>query len=168
MVVGEGRPFIGALITLDPEALSGWAEEHHRPGRTLDQLRDDPVLRAEIQASVDRANAAVSRAESVRAWRLLDEPFNAIDSKTTAALLGLVRQWHGQQRTVIAVLHDDSLVRQYFPQTLLLARELVGWGATAEVLTEPHLQRARAMAEAWDEAAEPCDIDTLAVQEVAA
>lgn len=99
---------------------------------------------------------------------LLDEPFNAIDSRTTAALLGLVRQWHQQQRTVIAVLHDDSLVRQHFPDTLLLARELVGWGATAEVLTEPHLQRARAMAEAWDEAAEPCDIDTLAAQKVAA
>jgi zinc/manganese transport system ATP-binding protein len=99
---------------------------------------------------------------------LLDEPFNAIDSKTTAALLGLVRQWHQQQRTVVAVLHDDSLVRQYFPQTLLLARELVGWGATAEVLTEPHLRRARAMAEAWDEAAELCDIDTLAAQKVAA
>jgi zinc/manganese transport system ATP-binding protein len=99
---------------------------------------------------------------------LLDEPFNAVDAKTTAALLALVRQWHQQQRTVIAVLHDDSLVRQYFPQTLLLARELVGWGATAEVLTEPHLQRARAMAEAWDEAAERCDIDTLAAQKTAA
>lgn len=99
---------------------------------------------------------------------LLDEPFNAVDAKTTAALLGLVRQWHQQQRTVVAVLHDDSLVRQYFPQTLLLARELVGWGATAEVLTEPHLRRARAMAEAWDEAAELCDIDTLAAQKVAA
>ena len=99
---------------------------------------------------------------------LLDEPFNAIDSKTTAALLGLVRQWHQQQRTVIAVLHDDSLVRQHFPQTLLLARELVGWGETSEVLTEPNLRRARAMAEAWDEAAGRCDIDTLAAQKVAA
>ncbi len=99
---------------------------------------------------------------------LLDEPFNAIDAKTTAALLGLVRQWHQQRRTVVAVLHDDSLVRQYFPQTLLLARELVGWGATAEVLTEAHLRRARAMAEAWDEAAEPCGIDAPAAQRAAA
>jgi zinc/manganese transport system ATP-binding protein len=99
---------------------------------------------------------------------LLDEPFNAIDSKTTSALLGLVRQWHQQQRTVIAVLHDDEMVRQHFPQTLLLARELVGWGATADVLTEPHLQRARAMAEAWDEAAGLCGIDSLAAQKVAA
>jgi zinc/manganese transport system ATP-binding protein len=93
---------------------------------------------------------------------LLDEPFNAVDSKTTAALLALVQQWHGQQRTIIAVLHDDTLVRQHFPQTVLLARELVGWGPTDQTLTEPNLRRARAMAEAWDEAAERCAIDTPA------
>ena len=90
---------------------------------------------------------------------LLDEPFNAVDSKTTAQLLGLVRQWHAQGRTVIAVLHDDVQVRDHFPQTLLLARELVAWGATADVLTEANLQRARAMAEAWDETAELCEVD---------
>lgn len=90
---------------------------------------------------------------------LLDEPFNAVDSKTTTHLLGLVRQWHGEGRTVIAVLHDDEQVRQYFEQTLLLARELVAWGPTTEVLTEANLQRARAMAEAWDETAEVCQID---------
>lgn len=90
---------------------------------------------------------------------LLDEPFNAIDAKTTAALLLLVQQWHQQRRTVIAVLHDDAMVRQQFPSTLLLARELVVWGATSEVLTEVNLRRARAMAEAWDEAAGLCDID---------
>ena len=99
---------------------------------------------------------------------LLDEPFNAIDAKTTTALLALVRQWHRQQRTVVAVLHDDALVRQHFPSTVLLARQVVGWGATREVLTEPNLQRARAMAEAWDEAAELCDIDALAAQKAAA
>ncbi|MDH4450572.1 MAG: zinc ABC transporter ATP-binding protein AztA [Rhodoferax sp.] len=90
---------------------------------------------------------------------LLDEPFNAVDSKTTASLLTLVQQWHHQGRTVVAVLHDDAQVRQHFPQTLLLARECIAWGATAEVLTEANLQRARAMAEAWDETAAICDID---------
>ena len=99
---------------------------------------------------------------------LLDEPFNAVDAKTTAALLALVQQWHQQGRTVIAVLHDDELVRQYFPQTLLLARELVGWGATREVLTEPNLRRARAMAEAWDEDASLCSVDTPSLQRAAA
>ena len=90
---------------------------------------------------------------------LLDEPFNAVDAKTTANLLGLVQQWHQQQRTVIAVLHDEAQARQYFPQTLLLARELVAWGPTCEVLTPANLQRARAMAEAWDESAELCEVD---------
>ena len=90
---------------------------------------------------------------------LLDEPFNAVDSKTTASLLGLVQQWHQQQRTVIAVLHDEAQARQYFPQTLLLARELVAWGPTGEVLTPANLQRARAMAEAWDETADLCEVD---------
>jgi zinc/manganese transport system ATP-binding protein len=91
---------------------------------------------------------------------LLDEPFNAMDSKTTAALLGLIQQWQHQGRTVIAVLHDDAQVRTHFPQTLLLARELVAWGDTAFVMTEPHLRQARAQAEAWDDDAEFCDIDT--------
>lgn len=89
---------------------------------------------------------------------LLDEPFNAVDAKTTAQLLPLVQQWNAQGRTVIAVLHDDAQVRAFFPQTLLLAREPVSWGATAEVLTESNLRRARAMAQAWDESAELCEV----------
>lgn len=92
---------------------------------------------------------------------LLDEPFNAMDTKTTSALLALVRLWHQQQRTVIAVLHDDEQVRQHFPDTLLLARELVAWGPTAQVVTETNLARSRTMAEAWDEAAENCRIDAV-------
>jgi zinc/manganese transport system ATP-binding protein len=90
---------------------------------------------------------------------LLDEPFNAMDSKTTAALLRLIAQWHGQQRTVIAVLHDDAQVRNHFPQTLLLARELVAWGPTSQVLTDHNLRHARAMAEAWDDNADICQVD---------
>ncbi len=91
---------------------------------------------------------------------LLDEPFNAIDSKTTAALLQLIRQWHQQKRTVIAVLHDDAQVRAHFPETLLLAREVVAWGSTVDVLTHDHLRKARAVAQAWDDQAEVCTIDT--------
>jgi zinc/manganese transport system ATP-binding protein len=90
---------------------------------------------------------------------LLDEPFNAMDSRTTTALLALVHQWHAQGRTVIAVLHDDTQVMQHFPQTLLLARELVAWGDTRQVLTAPNLQRARTLAEAWDDQAEICHTD---------
>lgn len=99
---------------------------------------------------------------------LLDEPFNAVDSKTTASLLALVQQWHQERRTVVAVLHDDAQVHRYFPQTLLLARELVGWGPTAEVLTDANLQRARAMAEAWDETAQVCGTDAVLAQRTGA
>jgi zinc/manganese transport system ATP-binding protein len=87
---------------------------------------------------------------------LLDEPFNSIDSKTAADLLGLVRRWHGEKRTVLAALHDIDLVRENFPQTLLLAREPVAWGETVDVLTPQNLLKARQMCEAFDEAADTC------------
>ena len=87
---------------------------------------------------------------------LLDEPFTAIDARTTRDLLDIVVRWHGEGRTVIAVLHDFELVRAHFPQTLLLARELVGWGPTAEVMSPANLLKARAMAERWEEDAETC------------
>ncbi|MCM2340978.1 metal ABC transporter ATP-binding protein [Rhodoferax sp.] len=92
---------------------------------------------------------------------LLDEPFNAMDSRTTAALLDLIKQWHAQGRTVIAVLHDDVQVRAHFDQTVLLARELVAWGDTATVLTQANLLRARALAEAWDDSADICHTDEV-------
>ena len=99
---------------------------------------------------------------------LLDEPFNALDSKTTSTLLALIQQWHQKNRTVVAVLHDDAQVREHFPQTMLLARELVACGPTAQVMTEANLRCARAMAEAWDEAAEVCGIhQTRALQAAA-
>lgn len=82
---------------------------------------------------------------------LLDEPFNAVDANTTATLLGLVGQWHAQGRTVVAVLHDDAQVHAHFPQTLLLAREPIAWGATGETLKAENLLKARRMTEAWDE-----------------
>jgi zinc/manganese transport system ATP-binding protein len=88
---------------------------------------------------------------------LLDEPFNAVDEKTAADLLALVRNWHGEGRTIVAVLHDLALVRQEFPETLLLAREGLGWGPTGQVLTASNRLRARMMAEAWAEEADSCD-----------
>ncbi|MFC3126292.1 metal ABC transporter ATP-binding protein [Pseudoroseomonas globiformis] len=88
---------------------------------------------------------------------LLDEPFNAVDARTATDLLALVRRWHGEGRTVLAVLHDLDLIRAEFPETLLLAREPVGWGPTAEVLSAANRLRARMMSEAWDEAAPACD-----------
>jgi len=89
---------------------------------------------------------------------LLDEPFAAIDARTSAELLALVQRWHGEGRTVLAALHDVDLVRATFPETLLLAREPVAWGPTREVLTPENLNKARRMCEAFDEAAEACAV----------
>ena len=87
---------------------------------------------------------------------LLDEPFNAIDTRSCADLLGVVKRWHGEARTVVAVLHDLDQVRAHFPETLLLAREAVAWGPTATVLRAENLFRARQMAERWDDNAPWC------------
>ncbi|MGI4849098.1 MAG: metal ABC transporter ATP-binding protein [Janthinobacterium lividum] len=99
---------------------------------------------------------------------LLDEPFNAIDARTTSALLEIVHHWHAEGRTVIAVLHDHQQVRQHFPQCLLLAREIIAWGDTASVLGERNLQRAEEMTEDHDEHAPVCVIDHPAHHETAA
>ncbi len=79
---------------------------------------------------------------------LLDEPFTAIDAKTMADLLELIKRWHGEGRTVLAVLHDDITVRSHFPDTLMLARELVAHGPTDLVMTRENQFRARQMCEA--------------------
>jgi zinc/manganese transport system ATP-binding protein len=90
---------------------------------------------------------------------VLDEPFNAIDAKTSDDLIRLVRKWHGEGRTVIAALHDIESVRANFPHTLLLARTPVAWGATQDVLTADYLAAARRMCEAFDDRAAPCSDD---------
>jgi len=87
---------------------------------------------------------------------VLDEPFNAIDAKTMADLLDVVRRWHQEKRTVLAALHDVQLVKANFPQTLLLARQPVAWGDTAEVLTPENLLTARRMCEAFHDDAAAC------------
>jgi zinc/manganese transport system ATP-binding protein len=88
---------------------------------------------------------------------LLDEPFTAIDAKTTADLLDLVRRWHDESRTVVTVLHDLDVVKRVFPSTLLIAREPIAWGDTGEVLSAANLLKARRMVEAHDPHARACE-----------
>lgn len=90
---------------------------------------------------------------------VLDEPFNAIDAKTTVDLLALVKHWHAEGRTVLAALHDLDMVRGHFPDTLLLARGPVAWGPTAQALTPENLMVAMRMCEAFDEQADACVAD---------
>ncbi len=72
VVVGDGRPYIACLVSLEEEALQRWKVQHGRPaGATVASLRDDPGLVTEIQAAIDDANKAVSRAESIRRFRVL-------------------------------------------------------------------------------------------------
>jgi zinc/manganese transport system ATP-binding protein len=87
---------------------------------------------------------------------LLDEPFRAVDSKTVDDLVALILRWHGEGRTIVAALHDLDQVRSYFPQTLVLARELVAWGESGKVLAPDILTRARQLCEAWDTDADVC------------
>ncbi|MFE7265159.1 AMP-dependent synthetase/ligase [Streptomyces sp. NPDC057592] len=87
MVVGDGRPFVGALVTLDEEFLGRWAEEHGKPaGSTAVSLREDSELLAEVQRAVDDGNAAVSKAESVRKFRILDSQFTEEAGHITPSL----------------------------------------------------------------------------------
>lgn len=91
---------------------------------------------------------------------LLDEPFAAIDSRTVEDLVRLILGWHREGRTVLTVVHDLEQVRRHFPSALLLSREPVAYGPTAEVLTPELLGRARRLSEAFDEDAPECHIET--------
>lgn len=98
---------------------------------------------------------------------LLDEPFRAIDTKTVEELIGLIERWHGEGRTVLAALHDIDQVRAHFPQTLLLAREVVAWGDTKKVLTPVSLAKSRQLTEAFDTNAHVCERDQEGLNEIA-
>ncbi|MGC4024816.1 MAG: zinc ABC transporter ATP-binding protein AztA [Mesorhizobium sp.] len=90
---------------------------------------------------------------------LLDEPFNAIDAKTVRDLLEVVQRWHGEGRTVMVVAHDLEMVRENFPDSLLLARRAVAWGPTSTALHPQQLLAARRFDEAWHEDAPWCGDD---------
>jgi long-chain acyl-CoA synthetase len=87
MVVGDARPFIGALVTIDPDAFGAWKEKAGKPGdATIEQLTGDDALRAEIQAAVDSANKAVSKAEAIKVFRILGRDFTEEGGELTPSL----------------------------------------------------------------------------------
>ncbi len=87
---------------------------------------------------------------------LLDEPFTALDARTTSDLIDLIQRWPREGRTVIMVLHDLDVVRQLCGDTLLLAREKVAWGPTGEALAPENLLVARRLSEAWSDDPQVC------------
>ncbi|HEX7164956.1 MAG TPA: AMP-dependent synthetase/ligase [Trebonia sp.] len=87
MVVGDRRPFVGVLVTIDAEAFGPWKARHGKPAdATVADLRDDPDLNADVQAAVHDANKAVSRAESIRKFRILDGDFTQEEGHLSAKL----------------------------------------------------------------------------------
>ncbi|NUO55214.1 MAG: AMP-binding protein, partial [Hamadaea sp.] len=86
MVVGDQKPFIAALVTLDEEALPDWLDGQGRAGATIDDLRDDPAVRAAIQSAVDEANKAVSKAEAIRVFRILPRDFTEATGELTPSM----------------------------------------------------------------------------------
>jgi long-chain acyl-CoA synthetase len=85
IVVGDGQPFIAALITLDRESFPTWAQAHGKSGGIAD-LVDDPDLRAEIETAVDDANKAVSKAESIRKFTILPDEWTEEGGLLTPSL----------------------------------------------------------------------------------
>lgn len=87
---------------------------------------------------------------------LLDEPFAAIDEATVRDLMRIVLRWHKEGRTVLAVIHDLDLAREYYPEAILLARECVAWGETQRVLTPDNFHRASHLSTVPDPEAHIC------------
>jgi zinc/manganese transport system ATP-binding protein len=85
---------------------------------------------------------------------LLDEPFAAIDAATMDILVGVLKEWQSQGKTIITVLHDFDIVRDYFPTTLILARQVIAWGETGRVLTREYLRQAKVCCVSWDSGAD--------------
>ncbi|GHC65684.1 AMP-dependent synthetase/ligase [Streptomyces flavofungini] len=106
MVVGDGRPFVGALVTIDEEFLGRWAAEHGKPaGVTAASLREDADLIAAVQQAVDDGNAAVSKAESVRKFRVLPAQFTEESGHLTPSLK--------LKRNVVAKDYADEIEALY-------------------------------------------------------
>lgn len=144
------RGLLGRYTAQDREAVAAALEAVGMRGfeqRAIDTLSGGQLQRALF------ARVLVQDADLI----LLDEPFNAIDAKTVGDLINLIRRWHGEERTVMVVAHDLDLVRQNFPETLLMARKPVAWGETLATLKPENLLRARRFHEAWEENAPWCE-----------
>lgn len=105
MVVGDNRPFIAALITIDADMLKGWIAANNKGSATVETLVNDPDLIAVIQTAVDEANKAVSKAESIRKFAILAEDFTIAGGQLTAKL--------SVKRHVVATQYADTIEALY-------------------------------------------------------
>ena len=109
LIVGDARPYIGALVAVDPETFAQWKADNGKPrAAAMADLRDDPALQAEIQTAIDDANKAVSQAEAIKKFAILDEDFTEAGGQLTPTLkmrrYVIVEQYAAQ----IAALYDDG------------------------------------------------------------
>jgi long-chain acyl-CoA synthetase len=86
VVVGEGRPFIAALVTLDEEALPGWLERHGERDMSVAEAADNETVRRHVQAVIDGANASVSKAEAIRSFRIVPTDFTEESGHLTPSM----------------------------------------------------------------------------------
>jgi zinc/manganese transport system ATP-binding protein len=160
------------LSVMDVVLLGLWPKIGAFGGVTKAQRED--AMRALEQVGMSAFAARPIEALSSGQWRrvlfarlilqdarvlLLDEPFAGIDARTAHELVHILERWQREGRTVITVMHDLEMVREHFGQALMLARELVAWGPTAQVLTEANLARAAVLAGSWVEHPEACARD---------
>ena len=107
VVVGDQRPYVACLLSLDPEMLPVWGANHGKPGLDVASARQDPEVLAELQRAVDAANAGVSRAESIRRFRVLPEDLTVENGMLTPSLK--------VKRDVVLAAHADEVEALYAP-----------------------------------------------------
>jgi len=109
LVVGEARPYIAALVAADVEAFAQWKADNGRPETaTVGDLADDPALRSEFQAAVDDANKAVSRAEAIKKFALLEEDFTEERGQLTPTMKVRRQVILEQYAAQVAALYDET------------------------------------------------------------
>ena len=110
LVVGDAKPYIAALVAGDPETFAQWKADNGKPETaTVSDLRDDPGLRAEIQAAIDDANQAVSQAEAIKKFAILDQDFTEAAGQLTPTLKVRRHIITEQYAAEIAALYGDSI-----------------------------------------------------------
>jgi long-chain acyl-CoA synthetase len=109
LVVGDQKPFIAALITLDPESVPRWLSEHGKPDDTpIADIADDPALHEELQHAIDDANKAVSKAESIRKFTVLPMDWTEEGGQLTPSLKLKRNVVHKECADEIAALYSGS------------------------------------------------------------
>ena len=113
MVVGDAQPYIACLVTLDEEALPAWLEQHGKPAMSVAEAAEDPDVIAEIQAAVDDANKAVSKAEAIKKFKILPVDWTEESGALTPSLKlkrGVVMKEHADRGRRAVLVADAASI----------------------------------------------------------